>query len=108
MGLEETTEVVDFLNRDDNSRIMMGKSDVEVIIHEGEKVQRRVMTHYIYSLHDKFLLEHPTWTLAESTFYKIRQTYCKNIHTVSYLHAKSCMCIWHQNAALLVKSLKSV
>lgn len=46
-----------FLERDQNSHMMPGKNDSKK--SEGVKVQKRVLSDYLYNLHNKFLPENP-------------------------------------------------
>ena len=94
-------EVVDFLQRDDNSRSMPGKAD-HVTTAEG-KVQQRVLTDYMATLHQKFLAENPHITISLSTFQRIRP---KHVKTTAFVSRTSCLCTKHQNFALLMRCLK--
>ena len=94
-------DVIDFMERDDNSRNMPGKSDHVKI--DKNTVQKRVLTDYLSNLHLKFLGENPTAKISLTTFQRIRP---RNILTTSFITRNSCLCTKHQNMALLVKALQ--
>ena len=94
--------VTAFLERDDNSRNLPGKSD-KVRMEDGSTSQKRVLTDYISNLHDKFLSENPTAVISLTSFQRIRPKY---ILTTSFISRSSCLCTKHQNAALLLKTLQ--
>ena len=95
-------DVIEFLERDDNSRNLPGKAD-KVKIDKENTVQKRVLTDYISNLHQKFLGENPTAKISLTTFQRIRP---KNILTTSFITRNSCLCTKHQNMAMLVKTLQ--
>ena len=100
--------VLDFFNRDDNSRILPGKADCVSLPNENEereRVQKRVCTQYLYSLYEKYKIENLNTILGLTTFMKIRHDQCKHIQVATYLEAQTCLCNKHQNTALLLKSM---
>ncbi|KAH3702424.1 hypothetical protein DPMN_077441 [Dreissena polymorpha] len=50
-----TNEIVQFLERDDNSRQLAGKGDAVKVGNTKSKKQKRVLNDYLYNLHLKFL-----------------------------------------------------
>ena len=93
--------VIAFMERDDNSRNLPGKSD-KVKLDNGDTAQKRVLTDYLGNLYSKFIAENPNAKLSQTSFQRIRP---KNIMTTSFISRSSCLCTKHQNAALLLKSL---
>ncbi|XP_046548265.1 uncharacterized protein LOC124258241 [Haliotis rubra] len=94
-------DVLQFMNRDDNSRNLPGKGD-KISTGTGEYVQKRILTDYLTNLHQKFLAEHPV-KLSLASFCRIRP---KQILTTAFITRDCCLCTRHQNMALILKSLK--
>ncbi|XP_078616892.1 uncharacterized protein LOC144885097 [Branchiostoma floridae x Branchiostoma japonicum] len=93
--------VHDFMEREDNSRIMPGKNDYKKI--GKNKVQVRVLTNYLTSLREKFVSENPDIKISLSVFARLRPP---NIKLASFLSRNTCLCTKHQNFALKLKTLK--
>ena len=94
---------IDFISRDDNSRMEPGKKDFVKV--DGRKEQRRILTDYMGNLYLKFLFEHPTVSISRSLFCEMRP---KNFRLCSFLSRSSCLCTKHQNIALLLKALRKL
>ena len=99
--------IVDFLNRDDNSRVNPGKKDC---VKSGDKstsntTQTRTLNDYMYNLHSKLCAEYPKMNLSRSIFYKMRP---RHILLTKFLTKSSCLCEKHQNFALKLNALKKV
>ena len=94
-------DVMQFLERDDNSRHMPGKAD-KVKTGAGS-TQKRVLTDYIGNLHKKFLSENPSVKLSLTSFQRIRPKY---ILPTAFITRHSSLCTKHQNMALLLKALR--
>ena len=97
--------VVDFYNRDDNSRAQPGKSDAKKVPGEKEKVQTKVLTDYIKNLHCKYTSEYPETKMSLSTFTRLRPT---NVLLASFISRNTCQCLHHQNMALKIQSLRKM
>lgn len=106
--IRETTKmrqkVIEFLERDENSRNMPGKGDFTKS-ETGEKKQTRVLTDYLSSLYHKFMSENPDAKLSFTSFTRIRPA---RIRLTSMITRDTCLCTKHQNMSLTLKSLKSV
>ena len=97
-------KIVDFLEREDNSRCQPGKKDAKKI-DKGEKVQSFVLTDYLSNLYRKFISENPEVKISMASFCRSRPKY---ILTTSFISRWTCLCTKHQNLALTAKSLKKV
>ena len=93
--------VVDYLSRDEQSRMNPGKRDCVTI--NGEKVQTRVCTDYVGTLYNRFQAEYPLEKVGRSTFFSSRPAH---ILKSSSLQAFGCLCQTHENTSLLLKALK--
>lgn len=98
-----TEKVVEFLSRDDNSRMMPGKADYKK--HEGVKIQKRYLNDYLDNLYAKFKAENPEIKISRSLFCKVRPSY---ILTTSFTSRNTCLCQRHQNVALKLRCLKAM
>jgi len=88
-----TDEIVQFLERDDNSRQLPGKGDAVKVDNTKSKKQKRVLNDYLYNLHLKFLAESPV-KISRASFYKTRP---KHISLVNFASRSVCLCSKHQN-----------
>lgn len=71
LRLHLKTKVLDFLERDDVSRMMPGKQDVMASTN-GSKQQTRILCDYLQNVHDKFLSENPDIKMSFSYLCKLR------------------------------------
>lgn len=97
--------VREFFERDDNSRQMPGKRDVNVAA--GEKRQTRILNDYIHNLHAKFCSENPEIKISPPTFYRIRRQQCAHVKLVKFTSRNTSLCKRHQNLALKLHMLKA-
>ncbi|XP_078659979.1 LOW QUALITY PROTEIN: uncharacterized protein LOC144904722 [Branchiostoma floridae x Branchiostoma belcheri] len=93
-------QVREFLERDDNSRLMPGKNDCKKV--GKEKVQVRILSNYLSDLREKFEAE-TGLKISLSQFAKMRPL---NVKLACFLSRNSCLCTRHQNFALKLKALK--
>ena len=93
-----TTE---FLERDDNSRMMPGKADFKKC--DGEKKQKRHLNDYLHNLYDKFKAENPEICVRRPVFCRRRP---KHIITTSFSSRYTCLCQYHQNMCLKLQAIK--
>ena len=94
------SKVVDFLNRDDNSRQLPGKRDYKST--DNVKHQKRALNDYLRNLHAKFLSENPGISVGLSTFCRMRP---KHFSLLSFMKRNACLCIYHQNMALKLQAI---
>ncbi len=90
--------VLQFMERDDNSRVVPDKG--QVIQDNGESKAKRVLNDYLHHLHDKFTLENPDVKISLTTFQRFRPKY---ILPVCFTTKSTCLCIKHQNFVLKLK-----
>ncbi|CAC5390838.1 unnamed protein product [Mytilus coruscus] len=88
--------IMEFLERSDNSTTMPNKKDVKKV--NDQQKPKRILNDYIDNLYDKFRLENQTFKVSRATFYRCRPS---NIMPVSFTTKRSCLCIKHQNMALM-------
>ena len=100
--------IIEFLERDDNSR-MPGKKDFKTVRgKEGlgkEKNQKRILNDYIKNLHEKYLKKFPERKISLAMFCRFRTAY---LLLVNFASRNVSLCSRHQNLALKLKALKSV
>lgn len=96
------SDIQRFLNRDDNSRLMPGKSDCVKV--GKEKKQKRILNDYLHNLHLKFLAE-SDYKISRASFYRIRP---KELSLVNFASRSVCLCAKHQNMSFKLKSLKNM
>lgn len=94
--------VVDFLEKDDNSRLCPGKSDT--VTRKQDKRQKRYLNDPLKNLLEDFCAEQPQLKMSYSTFCKFR-TFWIVFPKVS--DRNSCKCVLHENMTLLVRKLYS-
>lgn len=93
--------VVQFLLKDENSRVMPGKNDKA---KDGKCVtQKRVLNNSMKFYHLKFQAETEK-KLSFATFCRMRP---KSVSLTRYILRHQCLCQKHQNMALTLKSMKS-
>lgn len=90
-----TDDILAFLERGDNSRVMPGKDDF--VNCNGEKVQKHYLNDYIHNLHAKFRAENPNTTVGKTTSAQKRPKY---IIPTSFSSRHTCLCQHHQNMLL--------
>lgn len=95
-------EVVDFYNRDDNSRMMPGKADA-VKVGRG-KQQKRVLNDYLSNLFLKYKAE-SNYNMSFSTFCRLRPN---NVSLVNFASRSVCLCSKHQNFSYKLKALNNL
>ncbi|XP_060564869.1 uncharacterized protein LOC132724071 [Ruditapes philippinarum] len=93
--------VVEFLKRDDNSRLLPGKNDKVKI--EKEYLQKRVLNDNLTFLHMKYMSETEE-KISFSTFCRMRP---KSISLTRYITRNQCLCQRHQNMALTLKAVRT-
>jgi len=97
--------VIDFYQNDENSRICPGKKDSISIRNkdgEKEKRQKRLVLSNLNELYISWKKAHPEEKIGFSTFAKLRPQWCilagsSGTHSV-------CVCVYHQNPKLMVRS----
>lgn len=94
-------DIQNFLERDDNSRLLPGKADAVKV--GKDKVQKRVLNDYMYNLHTKFLAE-SSYKISHATFCRKKPT---SIAHVNFSSRSVCLCQKHQNFALKLRCLKN-
>ncbi|XP_071941334.1 uncharacterized protein [Antedon mediterranea] len=93
-------EVLGFMERDDNSRMMPGKRDACKTSSTKEKRQIRYLNDYMMNLFAKYKSENPEQRkVSFSSFKKIRQRNA-NIKLVKFTARNTSLCQKHQNFAL--------
>lgn len=94
--------IQDFLERDDNSRMMPGKGDFRNC--DGVKVQKRYLNDYMHNLHAKFRAENPEINISRSVFCRRRP---QHILPTSFTSRNTCLCQRHQNMSLKLRAIKA-
>lgn len=94
--------VIEFLERDDNSRMIPGKNDKKKA--ENGHMQKRVLNDSMACLHMKFATE-TSEKISLATFCRLRPNY---ICLTKFISRNTCLCQKHQNMALALKNMKSV
>jgi len=94
-------KVRQFLEREDNSTLLPGKRDAKM--KNSQATQKRVLNDYLHNLHQKFLLEFPETKLSRSSFCKLRPVH---ILLTIFSSRRTCLCTYHQNFALKIKSMQ--
>ena len=95
-------KVIEFMERDDNSRNMPGKADCVKSI-AGERSQKRILTDYLSTLYQKLVSENPGMKLSFTSFCRIRP---KHVLLMSFITRDTCLCTKHQNMSLTLKAVK--
>ncbi|WAR16584.1 hypothetical protein MAR_031178, partial [Mya arenaria] len=93
--------IMQFLERDDNSRMQPGKKDT--VKQDGAVKQARVLTVYLQNLYEKLLSENPGQNISFATFCRIRP---KHMQLSAFISKSSCLCTKHQKMALTAKTLR--
>ena len=97
-------DIIEFLERDGNSRMMPGKRTSR--LHEEKKVQekkkqKRILNDYMKNLYEKYLAEFPERKISLAMFCHFRPAYL----LVNFASRNICLCSRHQNLALKLKAL---
>jgi hypothetical protein len=95
-------DVVSFLSRDDNSRVLPGKNDAIKV--GSTKEQKRVLNDYLNNLHMKFRAE-SNYKISLASFCRLRP---KHISPVNFASRSICLCIKHQNFSFKLRTLKNL
>lgn len=95
-------DVVGFLRRDDNSRILPGKTDAVKVAKD--KQQKRVMNDYIHNLHMKNKAE-SNFSISLSTLCRLRP---RDISLANFASRSSCLCAKHHNFNFKLRTLKTL
>jgi hypothetical protein len=98
---QKKDKVIEFLQRDDNSRMMPGKND-KVKENKGH-LQKRVLNDSMGFLHLKYISETGD-KLSFATFCRMRP---KSICLTRYITKNRCLFQKHQNMALSLKCMRS-
>ena len=97
-------EVIEFYLRDENSRMCPGMKDYKAVDCNGERiqVQKRLLLGTISELYHAFSEENASRPgIGRSKFAELRPPYCIPV-TSSGSH-NVCVCIYHENAKLMIK-----
>ena len=92
--------VIDFLSRDECSRLLPGKKDFTTV--GDEEFQTRALNDYVEVIFERFSSEYPD-TCSRTQFYQYRPKWIQKSSEIKY---SSCLCRIHENFGLLLKSLK--
>ena len=97
--------VTEFLEREDNSTVVVSKKKRDVVEVDQEQHQKRILSDYLHNLHEKYLLENPSKKVSRTSFYNMRSKYllCAN-----FASRRTCLCSRHQNIALKIKAMRSI
>lgn len=82
--------------------MMPGKNDAKQC--GAKKVQKRILSDYLYNLRVKYLAENPTVSISHAAYYRMRPRY---MQLASFASRDTCLCQKHQNMALLICPLKN-
>lgn len=92
--------VLDFLDKDDSSRLCPGKRDT--ITRKQEKRQKRYLNDSLINLHKDFCAELPQLKMSCATFCKLRPFW---IVFPKVTDRDTCKCVLHENMSLLIEKL---
>ena len=98
------SQIYEFYCRDDNSYQAPGKRDVVTVKENGmkQKLQKRYLLCSIRELYQLFIEEYPGIKVSLSSFQDLRPP---NVLYKSSIPHNTCICMYHENVALLLKSL---
>jgi hypothetical protein len=102
LAKQRYTKVTEFLEREDNSRLMPGKADAVKNGKEGRK-QKFVLNDYLRNIYIKYRAEYQNEHISFATFCRARP---KHIALVNFAARVTCLCTKHQNFALKLQCLK--
>lgn len=89
-------KIQEFYERSDNSTTLPNKKDVKT--KGNTEVFKKILNDYIDNLFEKFLLENPSIKVSRATFFRCRP---EHVLPVAFTTKRSCLCIKHQNVALM-------
>ena len=92
----------EFLERDDNSRMLPGKGDFTKC--NGVKLQKRYLNDYMHNLHAKFRAENSEFNISRSVFCRRRPPH---IFLTSFTSRNTCLSQHHQNMSLKLRGIKA-
>ena len=95
-------DVENFLNRDDNSRVLPGKGDSVKV--GTDKKQKRILNDYLGNLHLKFVSE-VDYKISRASFCRLRP---KEVSLVNFTSRSVCLCSKHQNMGFKLRALKNM
>ncbi|KAL3871136.1 hypothetical protein ACJMK2_039153 [Sinanodonta woodiana] len=98
-------QVTSFLEREDNSSVLVSQKKSDVVVVENIEHQKRILSDYMHNLHDKFLLENPDIKVSRARFYQPRPNY---LLLAKFASRRTCLCAQHQNMALKPKAMRSL
>ena len=107
LSIDIKNSVVNFYNRDDISYQMPGKRDFIVVDDDtGQRItlQKRILLFSIREAYELFLVENQNQNLSLSvtSFNEVRPV---NVLVQSSMPHRNCLCSYHENVNLLLKSL---
>lgn len=88
--------IVEFLEQSDNSTTLPYQKDVKNV--NNQEKPTCIINDYIDNWYEKFILENQEMKESRATFYRCRPS---DILPVSFTTKRSCLCINHQNMALM-------
>ena len=95
-------DAVGFVSRDDNSRILPGKTDT-LKVGKG-KQQKRALNDYMHNLYLKYKAE-SNFSISLST---LCQLHPRHISLVNCASTSICLCAKHQNFSFKLRTLKTL
>lgn len=101
--LKVKDDVINFLEKDENTRMCPGKKDY-LQSKEGKVQQKRVLCDTLYNLHQKFLST-VDYKISLATFCRFRPFWItwQNVH-----ERNTCKCVQHANIELMISKLHEV
>jgi len=99
------TDIHNFYVRDDISYQLPGKRDTVVVKKDdGSKVtyQKRILLNNLRENYELFMEENKTISLSRSSFADLRPPF---VVPKAALAHRNCLCLYHENVCLLLKSL---
>ncbi|CAF2260150.1 unnamed protein product, partial [Rotaria magnacalcarata] len=99
-------KINDYYYRDDISYQAPGKRDTITVKENGikQQLQKRYLLYSLRELHQLFLEENPDIKIGRSLFQDLRPS---NVLYKSSTPHNTCVCLYHENIDLLLKSLKN-
>ena len=103
---EAKVKVKEFFERDDVSRLCLGKKDygsVELEDGRKEKVQKRLLLSNLKEIYQHFVTEDPAVKVGFSAFAMLSSKWCVPVRS-SGTH-NVCVCMYHQNVKLMLSCI---
>ena len=97
--------IIEFLERDDNSRMMPGKKDFKIVQGKEGPGKEKKQKIILKNLQEKYLAEFPERKISLAMLCRFRPAY---LLLVNFASRNVCLCSRHQNLALKLKALKSI